>query len=313
MPSSASRSYRAAVKRGGGRNSLLKASQAQAYVDAVRQRPEAVQPPRGMLRSVRLEHRSVDLGNGVLWPMYDLTPVGLAAGEPSVLYLHGGAYVGQIGLEAWYFAARVAALSKLRVTVAIYPLIPFVTAEKLVPQAQRVLAHEIARHGRVFTMGDSAGGGLALSSALAARASGEQLPEGLVLISPWTDISVTGPDVSARERRDVMLAPAGLRHFGEVFRGELDADDWRVSPLFADLTGLPPMQIFAAEDDVLYSDATRLHKQAKAYGVAHELVIGKRMLHIWPVANIPEGRDAVNQIVRFLRGNSVATGAIPRL
>lgn len=305
MPSPASRSYRAAVKRGGGRNSLLKASQAQAYVDAVRQRPDAVQPPRG-LRNVRLEHRQIDLGNGVSWPVYDLTPVGLAENAPSVLYLHGGAYVGQIGQEAWYFAARVAALSKLRVTVAIYPLIPFVTAEKLVPQAQRVLAHEIARHGRVITMGDSAGGGLALSSALAARAAGEQLPERLVLISPWTDITVTGPDVSSRERRDVMLAPAGLRHFGEVFRGGLDPHDWRVSPLFADLTGLPPMQIFAAEDDVLYSDATRLHKRAKECGVPDELIVGKRMLHIWPVANIPEGHEAVTDIVRFVRAETRA-------
>lgn len=300
MPSAASRYYRSAVRRAGGRNSLLKASQAQAYLDAVRVSPEEARPPRGALRNVSIEHREWNLGNGVKWPMYDLTPVGRSSDGPSILYLHGGAYVGQIGLEAWHFASRVATQSKLRVTVAIYPLVPFVTADRLVDQARQVLAHELGRHGKVIMMGDSAGGGLALSSTMAAREMGEQLPDGLVLISPWTDVAVTGPDVSSRERRDVMLAPAGLRHFGEAFRGELDPQDWRASPLFGDLSALPPMQIFAAEDDVLYSDATRLHKRVKEAGVPDELIVGKRMLHIWPVSDIPEGREAVRDIVRFV-------------
>ena len=301
MPSPASRAYRAAVKRSGGRNSMLKASQAQAYVDAVRSRPESVQPPRGLLRSAQVQHRSIDVGGGVSWPIYDVTPPGLDPSAPAILYFHGGAYVGQIGQEAWYFAARLAAGAKRRVVVAIYPLIPFITAERLIPQAQLVLAHEIARHGSVTVVGDSAGGGLALALSMAAREAGAQLPNGLVLISPWTDIAVNHPDVSARERRDVMLAPPGLRHYGELYRGSLEPADWRVSPLYGALDSLPAMQIFAAEDDVLYSDATRL---AERLGDACELHVGTRMLHVWPLANIPEGQLALAEIVRFCRDRS---------
>lgn len=295
MTSSAARAYRAAVKRTGGRNSMLKASQAQAYVDAVRLRPESVQPPKGILRSVQLQHRSIDVGSGVSWPIYDVTPPALDPAAPAILYLHGGAYVGQIGQEAWYFVARLAAQAKRRVVVAIYPLIPFVTAERLVAQAQTVLAHEIERNSSLTVVGDSAGGGLALALAMAARDAGQALPNGLVLISPWTDITLSHHDVTARERRDVMLAPAGLRHYGELYRGGLAAEDWRVSPLFGEQTGLPPMQVFAAEDDVLYSDATRLAERASC-----ELHIGTRMLHVWPLANIPEGHAALAEIVRFV-------------
>ena len=280
---------------------MLKASQAQAYVDAVRVRPEAVQPPKGILRSVQLQHRRAELGAGVQWPLYDVTPPGLNPSAPNILYLHGGAYVGQIGQEAWYFAARLAALAKRRVVVAIYPLIPFVTADQLVAQAEVVLAREIERSGGVTIVGDSAGGGLGLAVSMAARDAGAPLPNGLVLISPWTDISVSDPDVSARERRDVMLAPAGLRHYGSLYRGALEPTDWRASPLFGTLDGLPPMQIFAAEDDVLYSDATRLARRAEDVGHPHELHFGERMLHIWPLANIPEGHAAVSEIVRFCR------------
>lgn len=280
---------------------MLKASQAQAYVDAVRLRPEAVQPPRGILRSVQLQHRSIDVGSGINWPLYDVTPPGLNPDVPSILYLHGGAYVGQIGQEAWYFAARLAAQAKRRVVVAIYPLIPFVTAERLVAQAQIVFEHEIARAGGVTVVGDSAGGGLALATTMAARDAGQALPNGLVLVSPWTDITVSDPDVSTREKRDVMLAPAGLRHYGALYRGELESTDWRVSPLWGSLTGLPPLQIFAAEDDVLFSDAIRLAQRATESGHPHELHIGERMLHIWPLANIPEGHHALAEIVRFAR------------
>lgn len=300
MPSAASRSYRAAIRAQGGRNSLRKPRQAQAYVDAVRATPEVAQPPRGILRSVRLEHRTLEFDGGANWPMYDLTPSGLATDAPGLLYLHGGAYVSQINQEAWYFAARVAAQSKIRLTVAIYPLVPFITADKLVPQAAHALQHEQQRAPGVILMGDSAGGGLALAATIAARAAGAKLPEALVLISPWTDITLSHPDVTARERRDIMLAPAGLRHFGSLYRGELAADDWRVSPLGAELSGLPPMQVFAAEDDVLYSDAIRLDERVRAAGGSSELHIGQRMLHDWPLANIPEGHEAVERIVSFV-------------
>ncbi|MFM6973778.1 MAG: alpha/beta hydrolase [Agromyces sp.] len=303
MPSPASRAYRAAVKRAGGRNSMLRASQAQAYVDAVRLRPESVRPPKGVLRSVEVHHRQLSLANGVTWPMYDIVPPGLPEDSPSVLYLHGGAYVGQIGQEAWYFAARLAAQAKQRVTVAIYPLIPFVTADRLVAQTHDVLLQELARSPRMTLVGDSAGGGLALAATMSARDAGDAVPTGLVLISPWTDIRLAHSDVAARARRDVMLAPAGLRHFGDLYRGSLDPTDWRVSPLFGALEGLPPMQVFAAEDDVLYSDAVRLAESARESNHPHELHIGERMLHVWPLANIPEGVAAMAEIVRFCGGH----------
>lgn len=278
---------------------MLKVSQAQAYIDRVKQRPESARPPKGILRHVQLQHRKLEVTETSTWDLFDLTPSGVAEDAAAFVYLHGGAYVGQIGQEAWYFAARLAALTHRKVTVALYPLIPFITAVDLVPQTRAVFANEIERNRSIIAIGDSAGGGLALAAAVAARDAGEQLPNGLVLISPWTDVSLSHPDVAARERRDVMLAPAGLRHFGTIYRGELEADDWRASPLFADLSGLPPTLIFAAEDDVLYSDATRLAERLSAIDGPNELYIGTRMLHVWPLANIPEGQTAIDEIVRF--------------
>ncbi|HLP23764.1 MAG TPA: alpha/beta hydrolase [Microbacteriaceae bacterium] len=300
MPSPASRAYRAAVKRAGGRSSMLKARHAQAVVDAVRSAPERVDVPTGVLRHVRVERREWVSVRHVRWPLYDIIPGTVQPENDRVLYLHGGAYVGQIGHEAWWFAARLALQSRRVVTVAIYPLVPFVTAADLVAQSVEVVRAERERGSSLSVVGDSAGGGLALATSMALRDASDPAIESLVLVSPWSDVSVSHPDVAARARRDVMLAPAGLRHFGELYRGELAPDDWRASPAHGNFTDLPRMFVCAAEDDILYSDAITVHRAAQAAGVASQLLIGERMLHVWPLAHIPEGIAALGRIVSFI-------------
>lgn len=297
VTSLAARSYRAQVRRGGSRSALASADRAHAIITQAADRPDSWQPPRGLRRLVTVTQREL-----CGWPVVDLEPFDNAESEHALVYLHGGGYVGQIGLEAWYFAARLAAQSKRRVVVPIYPLVPFITAEALVAQSLDVwqqLGRDLPRLG---LLGDSAGGGLALSTSLAAREAGARLPERLSLISPWLDLTMSSPDIAARARHDVMLAAAGLDVFAERFAGSLAREDWRVSPLFAPLEGLPLTQVFAAEHDILFSDAERLAARLAEHGGGVQLHVGERMLHVWPTADIPEGREALARIAAFQAG-----------
>ena len=92
-------------------------------------------------------------------------------------------------------------------------------------------------------MGDSAGGGLALGLAEALRDEGDTLPEELILISPWVDLTMSNPDMKDYVKHDPMLGIDGLRRMGEVWANGLELTDPKVSPIFGDLSGLPPVTI----------------------------------------------------------------------
>ena len=115
--------------------------------------------------------------------------------------------------------------------------------------------------------GDSAGGGAALSTLVALRDAGDPLPAAAYLLSPWTDLTGSGESVITRADADPMIDGAKIAEAGRVYAGDVALDDPGVSPLFADLTGLPPMLIQTGMDEVLLSDSTRLADRAREAGI----------------------------------------------
>jgi cation diffusion facilitator CzcD-associated flavoprotein CzcO/acetyl esterase/lipase len=218
-----------------------------------------------------------------------------------ILYLHGGAYC--VGSAAGHRAltARLAAASGLPVFSLDYRLAPehpFPAAIDDAVAAFRAL-HE---KGPVIVGGDSAGGGLALATALALRDAGLPLPAALVLLSPWADMSMPGlpPVVPAGE---AMLSPEWATACAAHYLGSTPAESPLASPLRADLSGLPPTLIQAGTDELLHEQAIALHDAMAAAGVEVLCDITARRWHVFQMHGgvLPSADDAIARIVRFMQ------------
>lgn len=219
-------------------------------------------PPRG----TRLQW--IDM-NGVRAQRVEFGPQG-PRGTQAILFLHGGGYC--IGSPASHGAliGRLAQATRAAVYAADYRLAPEhphpAALEDAVASYRWLLDNGYDATG-ITIAGDSAGGGLSLSTALALRDRGLPLPASLVLLSPWVDLEMIGESMSARAARDPMLTAGGLRRWARDYLGNTPPRHPPCSPLYADLTGLPPMLIQVGSEEVLYSDAERLHQRAVAAGV----------------------------------------------
>jgi acetyl esterase/lipase len=234
--------------------------------------------------------------------VFELTPRSGASGQ-RVVYLHGGSYTFDIAPPHWTFLAHLARTTGAQVSVVIYPLAPETTAAKTVPLAADFAEQVIdaSEPGTVTVMGDSAGGGLALAVVQQLLARGKQ-PRQTVLISPWLDVTMTDPGLGAVDPHDAMLSIGGLAHCGSLYAGDLDVTDPLASPLFGELDGLAPIEVYTGTHDLLNIDAHNLVKRAIGRQVQVSLHEEAAMPHVHPLLSmIPEGRRARDQIVANVR------------
>ena len=183
-----------------------------------------------------------------------------------------------------------------KVYMPLYPILLKSTCLDAFRFLQGVYA-EVLREGKpVVLMGDSSGGGLALAFAESLRDSGVPMPEGLVLLSPWIDVTMTNPAIPSLEESDFILSAYGLAGLGKLWAGELDVKDSRVSPLYGSMAGLPPTLIFCGTDEILHPDITLLHDKMKAAGTKSRLVIGEGFWHVFPSYDIPERDICIDMI-----------------
>ena len=155
--------------------------------------------------------------------------------------------------------------------------------------------------------GDSAGGGLAVVLMNHLRDARSELPACAWLVSPWTDLAMTGSMLAAKEAVDPLIHEGYLRELADAYVPKsMDRTDPRVSPLYSNLAGLPPMLIQVGSDETLLADATRLAAAAGAAAVAVTLEIWPHMIHAWPVwnARLAPGREALARAGAFIRQHS---------
>lgn len=162
-----------------------------------------------------------------------------------------------------------------------------------------ILDHGIAP-GKVVIAGDSAGGGLTLATLLALRHAGRPLPAGAAVFSPWTDLTGSGDSVRTRAEADPMIDADALSAIAAHYHAAMPADSPGISPLFADLTGLPPLLIQVGDAEVLLDDATRFHERARAAGVASTLHVFDEAFHVFQaIPGLPEAAAALDEVAEF--------------
>jgi epsilon-lactone hydrolase len=156
----------------------------------------------------------------------------------------------------------------------------------------------------VVVAGDSAGGGLSLSTALVARDRDLGRPGGLVLVSPLADLAHTGRSLEANAAIDPIVSPAGSRAYAERYLGpDGDPYDPLASPLFADLAGLPPAYVQVGTSECLLDDALRVARRLRDAGVPTDLDVWPDMIHILPffASRVPEAAAALEAVAAFVR------------
>ncbi|MGC2826418.1 MAG: alpha/beta hydrolase [Pseudolabrys sp.] len=223
-----------------------------------------------------------------------------------VLYLHGGAY--RLGAPSTYrhVTWRIASAAQARVLVIDYRLAPehpFPAALEDAVSCYRWLLAEGTDPRQIAVIGDSAGGGLALALLLKLRDSSLPLPAAAVVLSPWTDLALTGASLTLNAKFDAMVHAEDAPNFAADYLAGADPRHPYASPLYGDPTGLPPTLIQVGSDEVLRDDAVRMAERMQRAHCQAELQIWPRMPHVWhlfaPI--LPEAREAITEIGKFVQ------------
>jgi monoterpene epsilon-lactone hydrolase len=225
-----------------------------------------------------------------------------------IFYLHGGAYaIGTAGSSvglASDLARRVGA-RLVSVEYRLAPEHPHPAALDDAVAAYRGLLDSGVAASTIAIAGESAGAGLAAATLVALKHAGLPQPTGAVLMSPWADLTLSGDSISAKAAVDPALTPEGLRRRAIDYTADRDPTADLVSPIFADLTGLPPLLIQAGSHEILLDDATRLASRAAAADVAVTLEVTPGVPHVFQgfAAMLDEGDAALTSAGQFLRAH----------
>lgn len=224
----------------------------------------------------------------------------------AILYLHGGGYVvGSINSHRGLASrlSRAAGARALAIDYRLAPEHPFPAAVDDATTAYRWLVKRGVSPRRIVIAGDSAGGGLAVATLVNLRDQGDPLPAAGVCLSPWVDLEGIGESMTARAHLDPMVQKEGLQMLARHYLGKADARSPLAAPLYADLSGLPPLYIQVGTAETLYDDSTRLAERARKAGVDVTLEPWEEMIHVFQLfaAMLPEGREAIERIGAFVR------------
>jgi len=228
----------------------------------------------------------------------------------AILYLHGGAFF--MGSPASYRnrAMRLSYRCNAEVFVPDYRLAP----EHPYPAAfdDALAAWQFVTsfrpHTPIFVAGDSAGGGLSLSLLVRLRDLGMAMPNGAFLLSPWTDLTVSGASVDGNRSKDLWFTRRHLEIWAGYYAAGTDRRSPYVSPVFAELSGLPRLLLLVGQDELLLDDALRIRDAATSAGTDVRVHLGKGMQHDWPLTLpwLDESRVAWSAMRSFVEERAAA-------
>lgn len=229
-----------------------------------------------------------------------------AGKKPALLYFHGGGLVvGSVRSHRGIVAKFVkgSGISALVFDYALAPERPFPAAlEDAVAAYEYLLAQDVPPN-KIVCIGDSGGGNLCLAALLALKERGLPQPAGAVTLSAWTDLTNSGESWVTNAERDTLCWKDAQTVFSRMYAGNHDPADPLISPLFGDLSGLPPLLMYAGNDETLRDDTTRFAQRAKESGVETELHLGEGLFHCYPACAplFPEATRAMDEICAFAR------------
>jgi acetyl esterase/lipase len=223
----------------------------------------------------------------------------------TILYFHGGVYVIGSASQTVPLVSDLARRTRAKAVTVDYRLAPEHPYPAAVDDARAAYEGLLAQGvdpGQIALAGESAGGGLAVATMLALRDAGTPLPSSALLMSPYADLTLSGETLLAKQALDPILTPEGLRLRVPDYLAGADAADPRISPIFGDLSGLPPLLIQVGSHEILLSDALRLADRAAVADVSVTLEVTPGVPHVFQgfAAMLDEGDAALDRASSFL-------------
>ncbi|GGE43544.1 hydrolase [Marinicauda pacifica] len=216
-----------------------------------------------------------------------------------LLFLHGGGYSRGSAQSHKPFVSNLSRALRLEAVSLDYRLAPEHPCPAAIDDA--LAAYRTLRsdtQGPILMAGDSAGGGLALATTLRLKADGDRLPDALYLLSPWVDLTMSGESARTKDGIDPMLKTSYLHKGAELYLHGADGQSPDASPLFADLSGLPPTYIQVGSDEILLDDSVRLAEKLAEAGVAVKCEIWEKLWHDFQLFAplLPEAYKAIKRV-----------------
>jgi acetyl esterase/lipase len=223
-----------------------------------------------------------------------------------LLYLHGGGYVvGGCDMHRQMVShiARAGHIQSLLPEYRLSPESKYPAAIEDVVGIYRTLLTCGVKAENMVIAGDSAGGGLVVAMLLSLRDAGDPLPAAAILLSPFLDATASGESMQSRASQDPWFHPEDVSLIADYYCEPQQRSDPLVSPVFADVGGLPPMYIQVGDDEILLSDSERFAEKIAAAGGEIDLEIWPEMWHVFQmfVGKMPESGRAIKKIGDFVR------------
>ncbi|MRH98803.1 alpha/beta hydrolase [Agrobacterium tumefaciens] len=228
-----------------------------------------------------------------------------ASRDRVIYHFHGGGWVAGSPASHLGMLGELSRAAKSQVIVLDHSKAP----EHPFPASygESIRGYEALRAlGKPFAIsGDSSGGGMALNLLAYASSKGHNEARAAVLISPWADLTLTLPSLTQLADRDPLVNASAMREMVEAYVGSHDLKDPRISPLFADMHGFPPMLIHVGSDEILLDDAIEIDRKVRAAGGESHLEVWPEMLHVWHIqtGSLPQAHDALQRAGEFLIGH----------
>lgn len=220
-----------------------------------------------------------------------------------LLHCHGGGYSTGSSLYARTLTSKFAEATSMDVLCFDYRLAPEhpypAAAEDAMRAWNYLMLHGYGARDVIIT-GDSAGGNLALSLVLKLKEQKRMLPRGIVLMSPWTDLTSSGDSFLAKAEVDPVLDGAYIDRMVHSYAEGQDLKNPFISPLFGDFEGFPPLYIQVGENEILLSDAVRLHQMFVDANVSVKMDIYPGMWHVFQMSPVKAAREAMDKSAEFI-------------
>jgi len=252
-------------------------------------------PPKSILRKYNTQ--SFDIDNRKCFSFGSIEDT-----DKHIFYFHGGAYTLEANMMHWHIISNILKKIQCRVTFVDYPLVPEYTCTDATSMAMNAyLSLCNSDEQEIILMGDSAGGGLALS--LAQNINVNNIlpkPSKIILLSPWLDVSMENDISKDQEARDLILDKNTLKIIGKKYAGELNTHNYLCSPLYGNVTNIGKIALFTGTSDILNAEAKKLKDKvlrSNSSLVYHEY---EDMQHVWVGFPVPEAKDAMEKVYSFI-------------
>ena len=222
--------------------------------------------------------------------------------DQTIFFLHGGGYNQRPTLFHFLFLDEIHKLTGAHIIFPLYPLAPNYTYDVAYRRVNAIYDETriLAKGHCVTLMGDSAGGGLSLGLYMQLAENNKLLPDKLVLIAPCLDVTMTNPEIKPIEKHDRMLGRVGLVEMGKRWAGKANLTDYRISPIYGDISLIDKLMLIVGNHDILFPDAEKLVKKLRELNKPVEFIIGEKMPHDYPLMPIPEARQAIEEISNYI-------------